>query len=561
MLDSQAMISFRRAAHAGVVAILLAVGPATGALAQVQDQAPQIPVPQNIVPQAPAPPVAGASATLSVLNRPIIVFRGPLLGIPAAERAAIAEERITVQLDLGGAGAVTTATLGDNVIVQLDGRLAFAIAPVDAGSLLGESQAEVAMAAVAVLEQVVRESQEFRDSRARWSALGLAAVYLVGWLVVFSLLSRLRPLVAQRVGAFAEARAAQVKMGGTEVFSRSRARRIALRTLSGLYGIVVFLAAFETLGLILRGFPYTRPWGEQMNGFLVQLLQGLLQNIASAVPGLVVVAAIILIARLVLGGGRVLFERVRERRVHVHWLDPDLVPPTERLFTVVVWLFALVMAYPYLPGSGSAAFGGLSVLVGLMVSLGGASAIGQAISGLVLVYSRTFRVGDYVRIDDLEGTVVSMSSVQTRLRTGMGDEVIVANSRVVGATVRNYSRPSAGGGIVVGATVTIGYDAPWRQVHELLLQAARATDAIAATPAPTVFQTALSDFYVEYRLVCQTATEGPAPRARVMSDLHANIQDAFNAAGVQIMSPHYLGDPAQAKIVPPDQWDPTRKQS
>ncbi len=539
MLDSQSMSASIRGIRAVVLTAMLVGCVSTAARAQ-----------------APQGADVPAVVTLSVLNRPVMVFRGPLLGIPPAERAAAAEQRITAELSLGGPGTVTTVSVADNIVVQLDGKLAFVVTPADANPLLEETPADVAKAAAAALERVVRESQESRDTHARWRAAGLGLLYLVGWFVAVMLLARFRRLVAHRLGAFAEARATSFTLGGTAVVSQGHARQIAARLLGGLYALVVFVAAYEALGLILREFPYTRPWGEQLEGFLFQILRSVLNGIALSVPGLAVVAAIIVIARLVTGGGRVFFDRVRQQKIEVNWLDADLTQPTQRIFNLVVWLFALVMAYPYLPGSGSAAFDGLSVLVGLMVSLGGASSIGQAISGLILMYSRTFRVGDYVRIDDLEGTVTSLTTIQTRLRTGMGDEVVLANSRVVGATVRNYSRPSAGAGMVVDASVTIGYDAPWRQVHDLLRQAARETPGIAEAPAPTVFQTALSDFYVEYRLVCQTATEGPTPRAKVMSDLHANIQDAFNSAGVQIMSPHYFADPAAPKVVPREHWDP-----
>jgi small-conductance mechanosensitive channel len=542
------MTSVRRVAGLAALAVLLMFG----AVAVARGQEPVAEI-QPAAAQAAEP---AATAVLKVLNRPIVVFRGPLLGIPPAERADAAEQRIMAQLDRGGPGVVSTAQVGDNVVVHLDGRLAFVVAPADANPLLEETVADVARGAAAALEQVVRESQESRDTRARWRALGLGLLYLAAWVVAVALLARLRRLAARRFSEFAELHATRLRVGGTSVVSRGHAGRIAARILGGLYGLVVLLAAYETLGLILREFPYTRPWGEGLDGFLVRLLKDLLAGIAGAAPGLAVVVVIVVLTRFVSGAGKVFFDRVRQKRIVVDWLDADLTAPTQRLFNVVIWLFALAMAYPYLPGSGSAAFDGLSVLVGLMVSLGGASAVGQAISGLILMYSRTYRVGDYVRIDDIEGTVVALTSLQTRLRSGMGDEIVLANSRVVAAKVRNYSRPAKGAGIVVDASVTIGYDAPWRQVHALLTQAARATPGIVDTPAPTVFQTALSDFYVEYRLVCQSDTEGPRPRAEVMSELHANIQDAFNAAGVQIMSPHYFADPAAPKVVPRDQWDP-----
>jgi len=209
------------------------------------------------------------------------------------------------------------------------------------------------------------------------------------------------------------------------------------------------------------------------------------------------------------------------------------------------------MAYPYLPGSDSDAFKGVSVLVGIMITLGGSNLIGQGASGLILMYSRTLRVGEYVRVSDQEGTVTEMGAFTTKIRTGLGEEVTIPNAVVLGTTTKNYSRAVKGHGYVLDTTVTIGYDTPWRQVQSLLLAAASRTEGVLPDPEPRVFQTALSDFYVEYRLVTQAVPELPRPRAEVLSALHANVLDVFNEAGVQIMSPHYLADPAEPKVVPP----------
>ena len=222
--------------------------------------------------------------------------------------------------------------------------------------------------------------------------------------------------------------------------------------------------------------------------------------------------------------------------------------------TIAVWVFALAMAYPYIPGSGTEAFKGVSVLLGLMVSIGASGIVGQAASGLILMYTRTFRPGEYVRIGEHEGTIVEMGMFTTRIRTGLGEELTVPNSFALAVVSKNYSRAVKGAGFVLDTTVTIGYDAPWRQVHAMLIEAARRTPGVLSDPAPHVFQTALSDFYVEYRLVCQAVPSEPRPRAEVLSALHANVQDVFNEYGVQIMSPHYLGDPADPKVVPKAHW-------
>ena len=193
-------------------------------------------------------------------------------------------------------------------------------------------------------------------------------------------------------------------------------------------------------------------------------------------------------------------------------------------------------------------------MVGLMVSIGASGLIGQMASGIMLVYTRALSLGDYVRIQEAEGTVTELGLLVTRLRTGMGEEVALPNALVLANLTRNFSRSRPGAGFILDTTITIGYDAPWRQVHAMLLEAAHAIPEIARDPEPYVVQTALSDFYVAYKLVVYAGADKPAARARVTSDLHASIQDVFNRNGVQIMSPHYYLDPAKPKTVAEADW-------
>jgi small-conductance mechanosensitive channel len=219
----------------------------------------------------------------------------------------------------------------------------------------------------------------------------------------------------------------------------------------------------------------------------------------------------------------------------------------------VVWLFALAMAYPYLPGAQTPAFQGLSVFVGLMVSLGASSIVGQAAGGFTLLYSRTMAIGDLVRIGDTEGQVQQIGLFTTRVRTPLGVEVSFPNNVVLGGQLRNFSRHPDGPGMWLETAVTIGYDAPWRQVHRLLLDAAARTDGVQAKPEPFVIQKELMDFYVAYSL--RVYVLDLTARMAILSALHAHIQDTFNEAGVQIMSPNYEADPEQPKLVPPGAFE------
>jgi small-conductance mechanosensitive channel len=316
----------------------------------------------------------------------------------------------------------------------------------------------------------------------------------------------------------------------------------------------MFVLAYKWLSFVLASFPFTRAWGELLDDFLWNLAAGMGLSVANAIPGLFTAIVIFYLTHFFTRSLDNFFNRIRSGHTRVNWLEAEVAEPTRRIAKAVAWLFALAMAYPYLPGSHSDAFRGLSVLVGLMISLGASNLVGQAASGLILIYGRVFRKGEYVRIGEHEGTVTELGMFATRIRTGLGEELTLANSSVLNDTTKNYSRAVKGPGFVLDTTVTIGYDTPWRQVHAMLELAARRTEGVLADPAPLVFQTALSDWYPQYRLVCQAIPSEPRPRALLLSALHGNIQDVFNEHGVQIMSPQYFEDPPTPKVVPQDKW-------
>jgi small-conductance mechanosensitive channel len=218
-------------------------------------------------------------------------------------------------------------------------------------------------------------------------------------------------------------------------------------------------------------------------------------------------------------------------------------------------IFALVVAFPYLPGGKSDAFKGVSIFIGVLLSLGSGSAMGNIVSGVVLTYMRPFRVGDRVQIADTIGDIIDKSLLVTRLRTIKNVEVTIPNSAILNGQVINYSAMAQTPGLILHTTVTIGYDAPWRTVHELMSSAALATEGILSEPRPFVLQTALNDFNVSYEI--NAYTHRPNEMTRLYSALHANIQEKFNAAGVEIMSPNYLALRDGNTVTLPEDQRPT----
>jgi small-conductance mechanosensitive channel len=285
-------------------------------------------------------------------------------------------------------------------------------------------------------------------------------------------------------------------------------------------------------------FPYTRPWGETLGDYLLSTLQGLALGILHTMPNLFTIAVVFVIARLLTRLSRTVLDAVSSERIRIPWMYPEMVQPTRRIFVVIIWIFALIAVYPYLPGSGSEAFKGLSILLGLMLSLGGTGVVSQAMSGLVLMYSRTLHADDYVRIGDTEGVVLSLGMLATKIRTAKREEITIPNSLVLSTSTKNYSRLAGEMGVIIHTSVSIGYDEPWRMVHEQLLLAADRTAGLKKDPKPFIIQTALSDFSVEYQL--NAFLQHPEERIVTLGALHAGIQDAFNEAGIAILSPHYV---------------------
>ncbi len=497
---------------------------------------------------------APTHAPVQILNRRIAEYRAPFLGVSPAERARRTHLYMNEVLARSGPGVVLVRKEGQGQVLMLDGEMALILTPEDVDVASGATLDSTVAHAKRQLELVIAETRESRDQSRLWHA---ALISLAGSLVFAGLVwavrrgqraldARLAAQMAQRSGA--------LHLAGTPLLQRDKLLSFSHWLVLGLSWSLIALLSYEWLSLVLSQFPYTRPWGEQLSAYLLQVLVKIGGGMLRALPDLFIALVIFGMARAATGMLKPVFDRIEAGEASLGWMDRDTVQPSRRIINTGIWLFALVMAYPYLPGSGSEAFKGMSVLLGLMISLGASSIVGQGASGLILMFSRTIRVGEYVRVQEHEGTITELGMFTTRIRTGLGEELTLPNSLVMGSVTKNYSRAVHGSGYVVDTTVTIGYDTPWRQVEAMLLEAARRTPGVLDAPPARVFQTALSDFYPEYRLVCQAVPSQPRPRAEVLSNLHAHIQDVFNEYGVQIMSPHYRSDPASPKFVPRSAW-------
>jgi small-conductance mechanosensitive channel len=517
-----------------------------------QDQAPP-------PPQQPAAVVEGASAepseqaaTLTFANRPIVTLRARVLGRDPADRVASATRVLDELIADGHSGPIESRPFAGGRIISVASRGIVALTAFDVDNLAGETVEGVTAEAIVRLQQALAEADEARTPQRLLVATGLASLGLaVGFLLLWALV-RTHRRFAGRLVEVAEEKLAQT--GLTDVASLRASRvlefqRGLLRAVTIGAGMVV---VYSTLTFVLRRFPYTRPWGESMRGFLFSTVENLALGVVNAIPGLFTVALIVVIMRFILRLLGIWFNAVEAGRTRVQWLYPETAQTTRRLVTALMWLFTIVVAYPYLPGSQTDAFKGVSVFLGLMLTFGSSGLVNQIMSGFMVTYSRAVRVGDYVRIGDVEGTVLHLGILSTKLKTFRGEEATIPNSVVVSQTTTDYSRFAEVKETFTPTSVTIGYDTPWRQIHALLLMAAERTPGVRVEPKPYVLQEALQDFYVKYTLfVCLDAQD---QRYFTLNILHAQIQDLFNEYGVQIMSPNYLADPAAPKVVAKKDW-------
>jgi small-conductance mechanosensitive channel len=499
----------------------------------------------------PAAEVA-APADVVVANRTIATLRGLLFQNPPAERARVARDRIEAALERGRDFTVAVREDTAGRLLTIGGRGMFVLVPADVDEAAGETLDQAAAAAGRRLELAVREARERRSLPDLLKGVGLSLTATA--LLVLGLvgLEKLRRRAARRAAEAAHERLGALKIPGGLLLEKDRLYWATTRIILLLTRVVGLVALYAWLAFVLERFAWTRAWGEHLGTWLLTTSGRLGLAALGALPDLAVVGLIALATRWLLKALGFVFAAIEDGRIEVSPTLRETAQPTRRIVTVVVWIFALIMAYPYLPGSGSEAFKGVGVMVGLMVSLGSSALVGQLASGFMLMYSRTLRVGDHVRVDDVEGTVVQLGLFATRIRTLRQEMVTIPNAVLAGQLTRNDTQAQEREGVVLAASVTIGYDTPWRQVEGLLLLAAERAPGLRTDPAPWVNQRSLGDFYVEYELCA--VLEDVTRRVRTRTALHASILDAFNEYGVQITSPNYEADPEAPKVVPREQW-------
>jgi len=486
-------------------------------------------------------------------NQILFSFRD-IKGLPAEKRAKAFSDRLKMiaedlsihpdNIKISDFSQPLTVATADDVML-------FAILDEDA-KREGTTRRELATERAQIIRKAI---EKYRHDYGR-KQLILGIVYsLLATAVLLAVLYLVVRAYRALTGKVDEWTGAKIKKLHMESLPFIRAKRVTA-LLAGSLKIARF-AVFVVLlysyaHLLLRFFPWTRPLAGELTDYIMMPLQIIGRTVWRELPNLLFVAIIVFFTVVVLKLMRSVFTGLENGTITIQGFYPEWSLSTYKIFRILVIAFAAVVAFPYIPGSSSAAFKGISLFLGVLFSLGSTSTIANILAGYSLTYRRIFKIGDRVKIGDFVGDVVDMRLQVVSLRTIKNEVIVVPSSMIVNTNVLNYSTLAKEQGLILHTKVTIGYDAPWRQVEALLLLAAGKTEGVLRQPAPFVVQTSLDDYYVSYEL--NVYTERPETMVKVYTDLHRNIQDAFNEYGVQIMSPAYRGDPSQPKVVPMDQW-------
>ncbi|MDJ0560991.1 MAG: mechanosensitive ion channel family protein [Microcystis sp. M53599_WE4] len=330
-----------------------------------------------------------------------------------------------------------------------------------------------------------------------------------------------------------------IKIGNVEIISSSNISFFWLRVLRIIRLLVLFLLLFNYATFVLRLFPWTRVFGESILGYFYQSLELVLSSIAQYLPNAFIIAIIIFITYYLIGLIKPFFTAIERGNLVIPGFYTDWAKPTYNILLVIIIAIAAIVAFPYLPGFDSPAFRGVSVFLGLLLSLGSTSAIANVIGGIILIYTRAFRIGDHIQVGDVIGDLIEKNFLVIRICTPTNKIITIPNSSLLSSNVINFSISSRelNRNLIIQTTITLGYDLPWRKAHTTLIEAALETEHILKEPAPFVLQTSLDNFYISYQL--NAYTNQPNLMVIIYSELHQNIQDKCNEAGIEILSPSY----------------------
>ena len=509
--------------------------------------------------QAPAPEPSAAAegdvptAAVVVDGTPLFQLRGSS-SYPAEQRARMVRDRIIAVASNPSINADTVRAVEagpvSHIIAGTDTMLT-SLVSADA-DVEGIGRGALAVSHAVRIRQAILDYREARSTaaltRAAWRTAIATGILLIAVTLLLTFWRRLDRALRRRLEA-------RIHTIGIQSFEVVRAEQIHSALSSGFFILRVVVALTGLLvyvGFVLRQWPATREFAQSTRAFALSPLRVIGDGIVAHIPGIVFLLVLFLLIRVVLRLVRLFFQAVEHRSVVFTGFDAEWAQPTYKLVRIAIIAFGLIVAYPYIPGSNSEAFKGVSLFIGIVFSLGSSSAIANIIAGYTMTYRRAFKLGDRVKIGEAVGEVIGIRLQVTHLRTIKNEEIVIPNSEILSNEVVNFSSLSRDRGLILHTEVGIGYETPWRQVEAMLLGAAARTPGLGDKPAPFVNIKKLGDFAVVYEL--NAPCGDPLNLSREYTALHKSVLDVFNEHGVQIMTPAYEGDPPEPKIVKPENW-------
>jgi len=369
-------------------------------------------------------------------------------------------------------------------------------------------------------------------------ALALLILVIIGALIVYTrkLFIWTALKIEQQEGALIKG----LKIREYILFDSGRQVKILLMLNTILKWFIILLIVYITLPILFGLFPWTRNFANTLFEFILNPVKGIALGLWNYLPNLITIIVIVIVFRYVFKGLKFLKTEIEKGDLSLPGFYPDWANPTYQIIRVMITAFEIVVIFPYLPGSDSPVFRGVSVFLGFLFTFGSAGSLSNIIAGLVLTYMRLFKIGDRVKIGEVVGDVIEKSLLVTRIRTIKNEIISIPNSTVMSSHTLNYSSDAPEKGLIIHTTVTIGYDVPWRDMHQALIDAAVKTEKVLKKPNPFVLQTSLDDFYVSYQVNAYIREANK--QASIYSELHQNIQDVCNERGIEILSPHYRNE-------------------
>lgn len=395
--------------------------------------------------------------------------------------------------------------------------------------------------AAAKRKVIVDKLKVMKDEHSLWQ-LGKRILYfilvIVGQFLLFKLTIWLFNKLKARIQRLKDTKLKPISIQDYELLDTQKQVNLLVFLASLLRYAVMLLQLILTVPLLFAIFPQTKDLAYKLFSYIWEPIKSIFLGIVEYIPNLFTIFVIWLAVKYLVRLVRYLASEIQSERLKIGGFYADWAMPTFHIVRFLLYAFMIAMIYPYLPGSKSGVFQGISVFVGLIVSLGSSTVIGNIIAGLVITYMRPFKLGDRIKLNDTTGNVIEKTPLVTRIRTPKNEVVTIPNSFIMSSHTVNFSQSARDYGLIIHSEVSIGYDIPWRKTHQLLIEAALNTPGVVDDPRPFVLETSLQDYYPVYQV--NAYIKDANQLAQVYSDLHQNIQDRFNEEGIEIMSPHYI---------------------